>query len=180
MSRTGRGDVVLRTRLRRSDRRAIARLVRRSGNFTPAEVAVAIELVDERLARGDASGYRFLLAECQGRVAGYACYGRIPGTTGSYDLYWLVVATEFQGRGIGRTLLRAAEAAIRRARGRTVYVDTSSLPQYERARRVYTSAGYQLAARLPDFYAPGDDKLVYARDLRPAARRPDSDGHNAA
>ena len=46
---------------------------------------------DERLEKGAASGYEFVIAEDDSSMVGYACFGEIPCTVGSYDLYWIVV-----------------------------------------------------------------------------------------
>jgi D-alanine-D-alanine ligase len=146
-----------------ADRDAVRRIVTSTDFFRPDELEVAVELVDERLARGDASGYHFIFAERDGRTVGYACYGPIACTVGSYDLYWIAVDQACQGQGIGRRLLAEAEESIRRAGGRRIYVETSGRPQYDATRRFYERCGYRREACLVDFYAPGDDKVVYMK-----------------
>lgn len=148
-----------------SDSPAVRSLVEATGMFRPNEVDVAEELVVERLARGEASGYHFLFAEEDGQVAGYVCYGPITVTLYSYDLYWIVVHPQHQGRGLGRRLMAEAERRIAQQGGRQVYIETSSLPTYESTRVFYARCGYSLEATIQDFYAPGDDKLVYVRRL---------------
>ena len=91
---------------------AVRALVAATGFFSPEEIAVAAELVEEGLAEGPASGYEFRFADEPGRLAGYSCFGRIPLTAASYDLYWIVVAPSTQRRGVGRRLLAATEAAV--------------------------------------------------------------------
>jgi len=156
---------VLRNALIAGDRGAIESLVAGTGFFHPAEVAVAVELVDERLARGPASGYEFLLAELDGEVIGYACYGPIACTTGSYDLFWIAVDARFQRHGVGRLLMRAAETEVARLGGRRIYIDTSGKPQYEPTRAFYERNGFVCEARLVDFYAPGDDRVIFVNTL---------------
>ena len=101
--------IVKRYEVEARDTERIARLVRITGFFNDAEVEVAAELVQERLAKGDTSGYHFILAEHYGRLAGYACYGPIAGTASSYDLYWIAVHPDYQGKGLGRRLLTDTE-----------------------------------------------------------------------
>lgn len=73
---------------------------------------------------------------------------------------------------MGRALLRSAEAEARRRGGRLLLVETSSTPEYGLARRLYERSGYHLEAVVHDFYAPGDDLVIYARDLvEPDAER---------
>jgi ribosomal protein S18 acetylase RimI-like enzyme len=166
VSLPGAPDVVaFRDAVRPEDADAVERLVRATGFFSPAEVAIARELVDERLARGPASGYELLLAEAAAGLAGYTCYGPIPGTASSYDLYWVAVAPDHQGLGLGRALLARTEALVRAAGGTRVYAETSGRGQYAPTRAFYRACGYLEQARLPDFYAPGDDKLVFVKVL---------------
>ncbi len=157
--------VVFRDALTPGDGERVRRLVDITGFFDPEEVAVAEELVEERLARGDASGYHFIMAEHYGRLAGYACFGPIPCTAASYDLYWIAVHPDFQGRGLGGRLLTEAERRIKAAGGRRIYVDTSQRVQYASTRAFYESRGYRLETVLQDFYAVGDGKAIYCKSL---------------
>lgn len=155
-----------RSEVRRADLSAVAEIVSSTGFFTPAEIAVAVELVEEFLAKGETSGYRFLFAENEaGRVLGYACYGRVPATLGTYDLYWIAVHRDAQRAGLGRALLARAEALIAAAGGVDVYIETSSRALYRPTQTFYGNAGYRLAAEFSDFYAPGDGKLVFVKRL---------------
>jgi ribosomal protein S18 acetylase RimI-like enzyme len=158
-------DLRLRRDLHRDDRIAIEALVRATEFFNRDEVAVAMELVDDRLANGEASHYRFLVGEAVGRVAGYACWGPIPGTVASADLYWIVVHPELQGRRIGAELLRAAEEWMAGAGRTRVYIETSTRPQYLPTRAFYAACGYRTVAEFADFYAPGDGKAILLKVL---------------
>jgi ribosomal protein S18 acetylase RimI-like enzyme len=158
--------IVLRHQPLPGDRAAIRSIVESSGFFSPHEVDVAVELVDERLHRGPASGYHFVFADDpQGRTWGYACYGPIAVTHGSYDLYWIAVDQTYRGQGLGRILLTEAERLIRAEGGRRVYIETSDRAQYAATRGFYQRCGYWQEAVLKDFYAPGDDKAIYVKAL---------------
>lgn len=147
------------------DVQRVRRLVAVTGFFHPEEVAVAEELVAERLEKGEASGYHFIMADHYGRLAGYACFGPIPCTAASYDLYWVAVHPDFQGRGLGRRLLVESERRIKAAGGSRIYVDTSQRVQYASTRAFYESCGYRLETVLKDFYADGDGKAIYSKSL---------------
>jgi len=153
----------LRSEVRHSDRDAVCAIVERTEFFRADEVDVAVELVDEHLARGLASGYHFVFAETEGAVVGYSCYGPIACTVASYDLYWIAVDPTQQGQGIGRRLMQGTEQQIAAAGGRRVYIDTSGQPKYAPTRAFYERSGFRCAARLVDFYAPGDDRLIYEK-----------------
>ena len=136
-----------------------------AGNFSPAEIAIAVELVEERLSRGAASGYEFLYLEQAGRLVGYTCYGPIPGTERRFDLYWIVVDPLQQGTGHGRRLMTATEQHIRAAGGVRLFIETSSRADYQGTRTFYRHCGYHLAARIDDFYADGDAKCIFCKAL---------------
>jgi ribosomal protein S18 acetylase RimI-like enzyme len=151
--------------VRPEDREAVGRHVRATGFFSEEEHLIAVELVDERLAKGDASGYFFLFAEEGGELLGYSCFGPIAGTLHSFDLYWIAVDPKTQGRGIGKQLMAESERLMAERGARRVYADTSSRPQYEATRAFYLACGYVQEAFLADFYAPGDGKVIFVKAL---------------
>lgn len=153
--------------VRAEDSAAIRQLVAGTGMFSAAEVDIAAELVDERVAKGRASGYEFVIAEADGRIMGYACYGPTPATKDTVDLYWIVVGADAQGRGIGREILARTESAVRLAGGRRLYVDTSGTEKYAPTRAYYRRTGFRKVAELPDFYAEGDSKVILVKDITP-------------
>ncbi len=154
---------VLRHSVTSTDRDAVRRIVTATGFFRPDEVDIAVELVDERLSKGERSGYEFVFAEVDDGVAGYACYGPIGCTIGSFDLYWIAVDPAQQGRGLGRLLIAEVERRIAAAGGRTVYAETSGRRDYEPTRTFYQRCGYHVASVLPDFYDIGDDKVTFSK-----------------
>jgi len=129
-------------------------------------VAVAEELIDCYLENPFDSGYHILVAEVDATVEGYVCYGPAPLTEGTWDIYWVAVAREKQDRGIGSALMKSAEKEIVKARGRLSIIETSSAPAYEKTRYFHISQGYEIIARIPDFYVAGDDKLILRKRLR--------------
>ena len=161
-----------RTRPHRSDAKAIRDLVIEAGVFSPEEIDIAEELIRERLQKGLESGYEFLFAEIGDALAGYACFGRIPLTRASFDLYWIVVAPRFRCHGIGRQLMLRVEERLRARGGGQVYIETSSRQPYEAARRFYLASGYEECARFADFYAPGDAKVVFVKRFLAVRRLP--------
>ena len=76
-----------------------------TGFFYPEEVDTAVELVEDRLAKGPRCGYHFLFAEQDGETVGYTSFGPVACTRESYDLYWIVVSGTYRGKGLGTQLL---------------------------------------------------------------------------
>lgn len=148
------------------DKAAIMRTITAMSEFKPAEVSVAEEVCDSYLRDPSGSGYYIFVAEVDSSVVGYICYGPIPLTEGTWDIYWIAVAIEYQGQGVGSALLSFAETNITKASGRLALIETSSKPEYERTRHFYHSQGYKVVCCIPDFYTPGDDKLILQKRLR--------------
>ncbi|MFH1490750.1 MAG: GNAT family N-acetyltransferase [Pseudomonadota bacterium] len=153
-----------------SDVRRVRDIVLSSDFFSRDETDVAMELVEERLQKGVTSGYHFLFAEKEDVVLGYACFGPIPGTVGSFDLYWIAVDNRLMGSGLGREILERVERKIMVFGGKKVYVETSSRPQYGPTRSFYRKRGYRREALLRDFYAPDDHKMILVKDLYSGTR----------
>ena len=147
----------------RAHRARLERLTRDTGLFREEEVATAVELLDESLA-GD-EDYRFLGAFDGDQLIGYACWGPTPGTESTSDLYWIVVDRERQGGGIGSQLLGEVERRLAADGKRLVVVETSSRPDYSPTRGFYEARGYTRAATIAAYYAPGDDLVIYTKDV---------------
>jgi ribosomal protein S18 acetylase RimI-like enzyme len=160
-----------RSRPTRGDVAALARLVAVTAVFSREERAIALELLEERLARGRRSSYAFFFAERRGELVGYCCWGRVPLTQRSFDLYWIAVAPDAEGQGVGRALMQLVERAVAARGGGHLYIETSSRRVYRRTRRFYRAAGYRQAARLADFYAPGHHKNLFCTASRSATNR---------
>jgi GNAT superfamily N-acetyltransferase len=149
-----------------ADRPPITKILRDTPEFKPSEVAVAEELIDSYLDDPAGSGYHILVAEVNSTVEGYICFGTTPLTEATWDVYWMAVARGKQGQGIGSALLKSAEKEIMKGQGKLSIIETSSTPAYEKTRNFHLSQGYEVVCRIPDFYAPGDDKLIMQKRLR--------------
>lgn len=152
-----------RTEALQSDPEAVNEIVASTGFFHDYEIPVAVELVEERLTKGIESGYHFIFAEMEGKTIAYSCFGEIPCTSGSYDLYWIATHNQYRGKGIGKAVLLETEKAIKGLQGRGIYVETASQEKYAPTRYFYESNQYILEARIKDFYSKGDDKMLYVK-----------------
>jgi hypothetical protein len=59
------------------------------------------------------------------------------------------------------------EAEVSARGGRLLLIETSDLPVYAAARRLYQTGGYRYEAIVHDFYGPGDSLLIFAKSLEP-------------
>lgn len=163
--KTKPGKPVLRTTVSSADVAAIRTLVERTGFFTDEETAIAAELVEERLKRGEASGYNFIVASIDGVLAGYTCYGPIGGAERAFDLYWIAIDPHRQGSGLGQLLLAETEKALRALGATRYFADTSSTERYAPTRNFYLKSGFHEVASIADFYRAGDGKIIYEKRL---------------
>ena len=132
--------------------------------FEESDFETIEELWTEFATKGDeASWYHFLVSRNGDEMLGFACYGQRPLTEGTYDLYWIGVSQRQQSRGIGKALIAEVENRVREKGGRILIAETAGKPEFEPTRRFYLSAGYELEARIRDFYMPGDDLVIFTK-----------------
>jgi ribosomal protein S18 acetylase RimI-like enzyme len=150
------------------DRERIEAITRGVGVFHESEVPVALEVFDgATLGAGSTAtepDYTALGADVEGRLAGWICWGPTPCTSGTYDLYWMAVDPAVQHGGVGTALLAEMERRLA-GRARLIVVETAGRAAYAATRAFYRGRGYRTTARIPDFYAPGDDLVVYTKSL---------------
>lgn len=145
------------------DRPAIERMFRANAIFGPHEVAVALEVFDASLVPGQRD-YESLAAEVDGRMAGWICWGPTPCTVGTYDMYWIAVDPSVHGAGLGSMLVAEMERCLS-GRARLIVVETGGRKEYQPTRGFYLARGYEEVARVKDFYAPGDDQVIFVKRL---------------
>jgi ribosomal protein S18 acetylase RimI-like enzyme len=152
-----------------ADRGGVFRILENAGNFTPEEVATALELIDEWLELGEHSGYLTYVLESRGEesseVLGYVSFGPTPLTESTYDLYWIAVDKSKHRGGVGKRLMKFTEEETVRRGGRMLLIETSSQDTYVGTIQFYERSGYELVGKIPEYYKPGDDKLIFAKRL---------------
>lgn len=146
-------------------RAAVLALVAATRFFHDFEITIAAEVLDAALHDGPGGDYQSFVALRSGTAVGWVCYGRTACTASTWDVYWLAVDPAAQGSGVGRELMRFAETRIAAAGGTLAVIETASRPEYAPTRAFYERIGYVQVADIPDFYAPGDSKIVLTRAL---------------
>jgi len=145
---------------------AVASLVSSIENFNKAEVDCALELINIYLQDDNQTDYRVVVVEdSSAAVRGYACWGPVPLTRGTYDLYWIATHLESRGRGFGQALLSYVEDEVKSEKGRLLVVETSGKGSYRSTVEFYQRLGYEEASRIEHFYDVGDDRLILVKKL---------------
>lgn len=147
------------------DRPALERLIRSVDLFSADEKDVAMEVLDSYFAHPGRDYHALGAFDPEDGLLGYACYGPTPCTSGTWDLYWIAVAGETRGRGVGSQLMDAVEGKLVERQARLVVIETSSRSDYTPTRAFYERRGYDVVAQVQDFYAPGDDRVIFARSF---------------
>ena len=157
------GDITL-GRVGAEQRESIRGILETTDLFRYDEVLVGLEVLDIYLSQPEQTDYFFLGAyDGEGELVGYTCFGPTPCTMGTWDLYWIAVDPEWQKAGVGSRLLAEAESEIWSRHGRLILAETSSQPSYNGTRAFYAQRGYDAVSRVEDFYAPGDDRVIFAK-----------------
>ncbi len=156
-------NLTFRTTPEEKDIKRIREMIESTGFFYDFETEVAVELVEDRLQNGEATGYHFVFAEVDGVTAAYSCYGHIEMTKSCFDLYWIVTHNDFRGKGIGKKLLEETYRQAKMLGCTMIIAETSGREHYAPTRAFYDSARYTLEATIKDYYDKGDDKLIYIK-----------------
>ncbi len=118
--------------------------------------------------RGEGGDEIWLTDDDSGPVAlAYCAPERM--TLGTWNLYLIAVHPDRQGQGRGTALLLHVEQVLAERGERVLLVETSGLPAFERTRAFYRRCGYDVEARIRDFYQAGEDKIIFRKALAPAA-----------
>ena len=154
---------------------AILSMVEETQAFRPHEVAVAREVLCHAAAGFGQGPYISFVAECGSRLVGWICFGETACTNGTFDIYWIAIAPSAQRFGLGSALVRHAVRHVAERQGRMIVVETSGQEAYAGTRAFYEKMRFRVASRIADFYAPGDDKVVYVFRLVDRIENPETD-----
>lgn len=154
-----------RNTVEKEDIKDVKNIVSSTGFFRNDEINIAVELVQEYLDKGEESGYKFIFAEIDGKTVAYSCYGLIPCSLISWDLYWIVTHNDFRGKGIGKIILQETENQIKKYGGKTIYIETSSKEKYFPTQKFYEKNRYSIKTIYEDFYELNDNKIIYYKKL---------------
>jgi ribosomal protein S18 acetylase RimI-like enzyme len=145
------------------DKPAVMKILHNTPEFTPDEVGLAEEVIDDYLEDCIASGFFSLVVDMEPGIGGYVVYGTVPITDNVWELYWFAVDRNIRGQGIGRKLWETAEENMWRAGARLLVLETSSKSEYDRTNLFYARAKYSVVGRIKDYYMVGDDQITYAK-----------------
>ncbi|MEX0283041.1 MAG: GNAT family N-acetyltransferase [Paracoccaceae bacterium] len=84
---------------------------------------------------------------------------------GTWNMLALAVRPDLQGKRLGAALVNAVEQHLKDKGQRILIVDTSGTDAFALTRKFYAQNGYEEEARIRDFWAEGDDKVIFRKAL---------------
>ena len=140
----------------------IAIPIRECGLFSPDEAEGFVAYLPDLIAE---EGAHWRVLRHGDRIAG-ACYlSRERMSEDVWNLWFIGLRPGDQGGGGGSLLMAEAERTVRAEGGRLLLIETSLADAQEDARGFYAARGYGREAVIREYYAPGEDKIVFRRAL---------------
>jgi ribosomal protein S18 acetylase RimI-like enzyme len=145
-----------------ADNEAVIALAEASGLFN----AEGLEQIQERLTTylNGSNEDIWLLASDEQPMGVLYCTPE-PMTSGTWNILMLLVHPNAHGQGYGRALIAHIEELVAVRKARLLIVETSGVEDFERTRSFYAQCGYTEEARIRNFYAASDDKVVFVKSL---------------
>ncbi|MBO4519929.1 MAG: GNAT family N-acetyltransferase [Alphaproteobacteria bacterium] len=132
----------------------------------PDEIDVAAELAEQALKEGNSpENYDFVFLEDEGKTVGYACFARVPCTLSSFEIYWIAIHNDCRGKGLGKRLINEVIRMVKNLGATKLVLQTAGRAQYLPTQKFYQACGFKEEARLKNYYAVGDDCLIYTIDF---------------
>jgi hypothetical protein len=150
-----------------ADTPALVEMVRQTGAFSAEEIQDLQDRLDAYPERHAADDHQALTWVHDGRPAGLAYAAPVAMTDHTWSLYWLVTPEASPGPEAADRLLAAVEQDVRGRGGRLLVFEASSASGHEQVRQLLAAHGFQLGAVLPDFYADGEDQMIFRKRLVP-------------
>ena len=163
---SGRSDTLTKTWTvtvpTRGDADGIAHPIHDCGLFSLGEAEGFVSMLPDLLSDPEA---RWLSIAEGGRIVGAAYLSLERMSEDVWNLWFIGLARAVRGRGGGSALLAAAERTAKGEGGRLLLVETSSGEALEGARAFYAARGYDREGAIRDYYAPGEDKVIFRKGL---------------
>ena len=121
-------------------------------------------MMSEYFSGNAGEGHQWIVDDDGGiQGAAYSAPETLAG--GTWNLYFIGVHPNEQGKGRGKALIAHVEQTLMAGSQRLLIVETSGLGSFELTRAFYRKNGYTEEARIRDFYAAGDDKVIFTKHL---------------
>jgi ribosomal protein S18 acetylase RimI-like enzyme len=122
-----------------------------------------IELLSA-VERGDPASHA-LVTERDGTVAALALFGPVAGAVGVWHLSMVLLAPRVELREVGRAMVEAVVADVRRAGGRLIMAELPADAALGRSLSLLRANEFRQEGRIADYYRDGVALLFLRREL---------------
>ena len=147
--------------LNKSDVPGVALILKDTGLF-PADMLE--EMISPFFDAPDGHERWLVCEDNNDGVIGFCYFRPEPLAEGTWNLLAIGFRDGHKGQGYGEALVAEVERAL--VGERVLIVETSGLDQFDKTRHFYEKCGYQREAVIRDYWADGDDKVIYSKSLR--------------
>lgn len=147
-----------------ADSPTVTALAVAAGMFPADDTTVTDQMMADYFARNRELGHGCLIDE-EDEPLGVVYYAPVTATDRTWNLLMIAVHPDAQGRGRGAALMRHVEDALRASGQRVLLVETSGHPTFSRTRAFYAKCGYDEEARIREYYAAGEDMVLFRKAL---------------
>jgi ribosomal protein S18 acetylase RimI-like enzyme len=152
-----------------NDKPALLHVAESCGLFQAEELGELEGMIDAFLS-GEMEGHQWLVLREGNQVKAAAYYAPETFADGVWNLYFIGVLADQQGKGCGSAILKHVEEELRSQGQRILIIETSGLDGFELTRKFYDQHGYAVEARIRDYYQEGEDKVVFWKKLEARTR----------
>ncbi|MCR8643263.1 GNAT family N-acetyltransferase [Paenibacillus sp. N1-5-1-14] len=129
-------------------------------NFTPGEIEQLRWLPIRSLQEQHVFCW---FEEDEGRIVSAIIFVENEHRSGGYRFEYFGVHKAYRHRKLGYKLLDAMFQFCQSRQGRYIETFTCDLPEYESARKMFERNGFKFMSHLPEYYYPGEGKLLYLK-----------------
>lgn len=133
-----------------------------TGFFDEKDTELSADIAQSILEDGEDEDHKFIFADDDDKTIAFACFGMVPESEASYELYWLSTLNEYRGQGVGKEVIAKLLNDIKNAGGRKLFLKTCGNEKYEPTRKFYERCGFKLEAVLKEYYDENEDCYIYS------------------
>ena len=149
-------------RTTKEHKEALFNILSESGQFDADALAHVMETLDAYLENPEGEIW---FTAVEDKPVGFAYCAPEPVTSGTWNLLMLWTKEGYEGKKFGSSLVSSVENELKKREARLLIVETSQLPEFETARSFYEKCGFIFEAEVKNFFAQGDNKLIYTKSV---------------
>ncbi|MEM7182434.1 MAG: GNAT family N-acetyltransferase [Spirochaetota bacterium] len=155
-------------KIKEEEQKDLLAIAHKTGIFPEGEVEELLGSTLSGYFSGELEERHHILAiedEVSRKAVGWSYFAPSFHAEGVWDIWWIGIDSSVQQKGYGSKLLLHIEKMLKEQAVRLIIIETSSMETLAKARKFYPKLGYQQCGIIPNFYAVGDDKVIFAKNI---------------